>query len=82
MKASVYSDKILHIPVLMHYLRFIFYVKLISMYTQMKENLPHLVRSLNIFHGVSKNQQCCHCTAVKHPGCEAKEINQSKDVSQ
>lgn len=42
----------------------------------------HLVRSLNIFHGVSQNQQCCHCTAVKHPGCEAKEINQSKDVSQ
>lgn len=59
-----------------------FYVKLNSMYAQMKEKLPHLVRSLNIFHGVSKNQQCCHCTAVKHPGCEAKEINQSKDVSQ
>lgn len=33
-----------------------FYVKLISMYAQMKEKLPHLVRSLNIFHGVSKNQ--------------------------
>lgn len=46
------------------------------------EFVPHLVRSLNIFHGVSQNQQCCHCTAVKHPGCEAKEINQSKDVSQ